>query len=1356
MSNPTNNAQQEMEDVDMMDASPYGSPQGALQAHTFSGMDLSNPHRGYTPEGMKKIVPFAGSDFPGSNTQFLHPPKEKMKLPLSVMARHACQKVPGQKSFHFSANSERQQQSTGPVLPRVTEIQAYRTPTPYKPASTTYGPGLDTFNHDRLSTMISSNRELYKLSNNKLYGSKMYDPKKWNTKELGLTGQAQGSQKWNTTQNSSLTGFKPTARPLVSQNTSRDSSFSSFDTQKSTDDGKENSFDSVTSVSTAPSYLPQKPPVVGKATNGFDTLTTSSTASSLQPSRLAANRKPKTLAELQADPSYQPPRFSQEEKQAMRAARLDPRSAPWAPPTVAEEFARSSSMTYEPYRRPADGGAANVSGPFNGLSHQPRGYFADDSANCLSNPSPDFPNILAGAPNQPRDYSADGNANGFFNPSLPPPSVFAGQPRGYSADGKATDTSNPHGLSNLFAGPPNQPRGYSADGKATDTSNQFIDASQQAYENPADGKATGLSNLFSTPKFHTRKRGNADDFMALFGTPSSNLRKRSVDEEIRSGEPHTATADVASGSASKYRRLSGDEPSIGTAGGEPTTPDHVPTVAQRTSFASPSQPVLEQTAASATLGSPSSTAGPATPVNAHQATNSTTTDSVPGCWPVTPTSTPHHSLPDVATHAGGAFMSGSLPPAQPEHSSAQDSPNNGNNEMLPMRPAEGAWNNYYVTLQQAYLTFQRQMAQPAASVFRGAFGGAMAAASSVTQRVMGSNVTQRVLGYVRQRRRDRARARSPPPGSSPVRANTRNMSPELRERLHSNQWRRDRGYPVNDEYPFPALAFDSPHISPTPTPSTQHEAIESPSTPSSQLQREIIQSTVTNTDSERNRKHPAHPAIPQTPERPQAPRAGILKPRNSRTFRNSSQQTQDRIRRTRELNEALHIQGFDASLRTSRSKSEHRVRFQEPLVTVYDYEPPLTPELAPYLHPSLNNEHPNIEPPKTGLSKTESAEALEEEQKENIAPELLVERDSVPQDDFVPQHDLFVQHDYDVARDHILQAELSAPAAVVEPIEPAEPADLVEPFVDPWAQPPEFPYGPAVSAVRIFSHPDQPIPPGRTESIYADEWRRIEQEQQLEESSERIRPEGPAVRPLSEKWEKRVEDAMRMPNNRKIVDTLSGDPLTKRDLASCFTPMAWLNDEVINSYLAVIIDYLRRENNNDGRHDKPRYHAFNSFFFSNLRDKGYDSVRRWATRAKIGKNDLLNVDTVFIPVHNNSHWTLIVVKPVDKTIEHFDSLGSLSRRHVGVVKTWLKGELGPLFVEKDWAVLPSVSPQQDNGSDCGVFLLSTAKAIAANIDPLAYGPQDTLLLRKKIVAELMNGGLEGDLAPKDVYGDVLL
>lgn len=202
--------------------------------------------------------------------------------------------------------------------------------------------------------------------------------------------------------------------------------------------------------------------------------------------------------------------------------------------------------------------------------------------------------------------------------------------------------------------------------------------------------------------------------------------------------------------------------------------------------------------------------------------------------------------------------------------------------------------------------------------------------------------------------------------------------------------------------------------------------------------------------------------------------------------------------------------------------------------------------------------------------------------------------------------------------------------------------------------------------------------------------------------------------------------------------------------------MAWLNDEVINGHLTYTVDYLRRQANNLGRNDAPRYHAFNSFFYKNLRDSGYHSVRRWAHRAKIGGSALLNVDTVFIPVHEGAHWTLLVVSPKMRTIEYFDSLGGNADSFVENTKRWLQGELGDAYNESEWLFLNTESPQQDNGSDCGVFLLTSAKAIALGLKPTVYGPRDINLIRRKIVAELMNGGLSGDFDPRGSSGIALL
>ncbi|KAJ5488817.1 hypothetical protein N7539_003707 [Penicillium diatomitis] len=299
-----------------------------------------------------------------------------------------------------------------------------------------------------------------------------------------------------------------------------------------------------------------------------------------------------------------------------------------------------------------------------------------------------------------------------------------------------------------------------------------------------------------------------------------------------------------------------------------------------------------------------------------------------------------------------------------------------------------------------------------------------------------------------------------------------------------------------------------------------------------------------------------------------------------------------------------------------------------------------------------------------------------------------------------------------------------------------------------------------VSAVTLVYPETKPLPSNRAESLFKREWEQREKEkkalQALDGRPARVIPRGPAVRPLSREWHMKVSEAMRTLQGYAVARSPSGDDLFQRDIATCLKPLAWLNDEMINAYLSVLVQYLRDSTGNSAPGEKPKFHAFNTFFFSTLKEKGYEGVRRWAKRAKIGGEGLLEVDTVFIPVHQASHWTLMVVRPSDRTIEYYDSLGARGAREVEIIKKWLQGELGLKFEAEEWTFLSSVSSQQDNMSDCGVFLLINAKAIALGIEPTAFGPKDTVTLRAKIVAELMNGGLHGAFAPVDKKGQILL
>ncbi|KAL2813903.1 hypothetical protein BJX63DRAFT_393550 [Aspergillus granulosus] len=870
--------------------------------------------------------------------------------------------------------------------------------------------------------------------------------------------------------------------------------------------------------------------------------------------------------------------------------------------------------------------------------------------------------------------------------------------------------------------------------------------------------------------------GKADSFDSLtsVSTNQSSLsRKRSIDDEAPKSNSHVANKNDSLGLITKYRRLSAD--GLGIPSGNIEVP--ATSLAQPTFPSSPSQRIFTLSTPTKSLtptkrlsptSNPMDVEAPVHKVRDSQQSIWEPNGQIPGCWP-TPSgamsrmaeSSPYANS-DQDIQMGGSRMSDPLLLTSADHSqnsallhspfskeiNMRDTEHDSNEPMILVPDAQApasAWHAYYAAVYASLRNmFQNRIVQTMATVFRGALAYA-------------GSIGQNTLGLFERRGRRLGHRASLTARQSPVRANIRTMPVEQQQRLKANQWRKDRGLLITEGLPFPKLSFDSPHIATSPNAASQpgngHHSVGEVLEPATKRTTESVTRPTTT------------PILKKKPLGPMASTSGVRKksrlgPLSATAKARLLGDRKARGRMERALNEGLRTGNFekmeqvledletsqdrpslagrpvqdDRTIQTEqlattdapagntersvllgkkRSVKSKTVRFREPLVTPSPREsrPTLMTELAPHLRPS---------PPNFEQFKTTGGTPVE--RKENAPLSLVTSVEPVDE------------------------------AAVHEDVETTK----SESPVDPWSRPPDFPLGRPMSAVSLFYPKPRPLPPGRTESIYADEFRKMEEQRKLDERPMRIRPDGLAVRPLPPKWQTRLEEAMRYPPNRKIVNTLSGDPLTKKDLETCFTPMRWLNDEVINSYLALIIDYLRRTHGNAGRHDKPRFHAFNSFFFSNLRDKGYDSVRRWATRAKIGGKDLLNVDTVFVPVHNSHHWTLIVVKPSDRTIENFDSLGSLSPRHVAIIKTWLRGELGEKYIDEDWTVLPSVSPQQDNGSDCGVFLLSTAKAVAFHIEPMSYGANDTTLLRKKIVAELMNGGFEGDFDPTDEDGETLL
>lgn len=278
----------------------------------------------------------------------------------------------------------------------------------------------------------------------------------------------------------------------------------------------------------------------------------------------------------------------------------------------------------------------------------------------------------------------------------------------------------------------------------------------------------------------------------------------------------------------------------------------------------------------------------------------------------------------------------------------------------------------------------------------------------------------------------------------------------------------------------------------------------------------------------------------------------------------------------------------------------------------------------------------------------------------------------------------------------------------------------------------------------------------------AEEAARREREAEEERRKQGVRriPKEKIIQPLDAKWEADVQQALDTPNMRQVLVNLpTGATLTRKDIGTLKVvpgrdpAHGWLNDEIIATCLQQVVDYgLKMSGHKAG--ETPKYHAFNTFFYKNLRDKGAQSIKRWASKAKIGKEDLLKVERVFIPVHQGAHWTLLVVSPLTRTIEYFDSMGGRAGSYVQNAKLWLAEELGRGWKEEEWTV-PTGSygagPRQTNGSDCGVFTCTTARMVVLGVDPMSYGGDDMEVQRGRMVAELLNGGLEGDFEPRVVF-----
>jgi len=225
-------------------------------------------------------------------------------------------------------------------------------------------------------------------------------------------------------------------------------------------------------------------------------------------------------------------------------------------------------------------------------------------------------------------------------------------------------------------------------------------------------------------------------------------------------------------------------------------------------------------------------------------------------------------------------------------------------------------------------------------------------------------------------------------------------------------------------------------------------------------------------------------------------------------------------------------------------------------------------------------------------------------------------------------------------------------------------------------------------------------------------------------SSAAVSPK-PLVTPLDSQEMDTLNRVAEASEHGHIADfPIVGDKLTAKDFATLLPelfngdPRAWLNDEIVNDYLAILINYKKTEAGfvKQKGGPAPPVHAFSSFWYTQIQTKK-ESVKRWAFRAQLEGAQYLDAALILYPICDRGHWRLLVVKPQERTIEYLDSFGFSGQSYIETLMEYLEMELEDAFIADEWTVIEGQrSTRQANGSDCGVFTLLNALALLRGED----------------------------------------
>jgi hypothetical protein len=181
--------------------------------------------------------------------------------------------------------------------------------------------------------------------------------------------------------------------------------------------------------------------------------------------------------------------------------------------------------------------------------------------------------------------------------------------------------------------------------------------------------------------------------------------------------------------------------------------------------------------------------------------------------------------------------------------------------------------------------------------------------------------------------------------------------------------------------------------------------------------------------------------------------------------------------------------------------------------------------------------------------------------------------------------------------------------------------------------------------------------------------------------------------------------------NRDTVDILGRHMATTK-------PLVWLCDEIVTAFtfLLKMWDICKCKESPDRR----RSHIFEFSFMWGIQGGSGASVYEFGDYTfrprhgqKVPGGNIFELEWVFAPVCRHSHWVLLVANMQTKKLTCVNSMVGNNKGIIDVFFRYLVDEARRLnvpFTKEAWAIFYTddiryPSPKQNNGDDCGVFVL---------------------------------------------------